>query len=111
MVWTFVLYLRSTFCHFLSYFIYIYCLAKALISLALVLHKNIPLEQYLKQVKRMSGKMPKSLTIRLSKLYLDAMDRMIERGLYGSKSEMVREALRLFFEKHGDNLWTAPNGT
>lgn len=53
----------------------------------------------------MSGKMQESLTMRLSKLYLDAMDRMIEAGLYGGKSEIVREALRLFFEKHGEKLW------
>ena len=53
----------------------------------------------------MSGKMQESLTIRLSRLYLDAMDRMIKKGLYGSKSEIVREALRLFFEKYGERLW------
>lgn len=53
----------------------------------------------------MPGKMQESLTIRLSRLYLDAMDRMIERGLYGSKSEIVREALRLFFEKYGEKIW------
>ncbi|GAG78166.1 unnamed protein product, partial [marine sediment metagenome] len=34
-------------------------------------------------------------------LYLDAMERMIDAGLYSSKSEIVREALRAFFEKHG----------
>jgi len=49
--------------------------------------------------------MQESLTVRLSKLYLDAMDRMIERGLYGSKSEIIREALRMFFEKYGEKIW------
>lgn len=53
----------------------------------------------------MPGNMQESLTLRLSRLYLDAMERMIEAGLYGSKSEIVREALRLFFEKHGEKLW------
>ena len=53
----------------------------------------------------MPKKMQESLTIRLSRLYLTAMDRMIEGGLYGSKSEIVREALRIFFEKHGERLW------
>jgi len=53
----------------------------------------------------MSGKMQESLTVRLSKLYLDAMDRMVERGLYGSKSEIIREALRMFFEKYGEKIW------
>lgn len=56
-------------------------------------------------MKNMSGKMRESLTIRLSRLYLDAMNRMIERGLYGSKSEIVREALRMFFEKYGEKIW------
>jgi len=53
----------------------------------------------------MPGKTQESLTIRLSRLYLDAVERMIERGLYSSKSEMVRESLRLFFEKYGEKLW------
>jgi len=53
----------------------------------------------------MSRRMQESLTVRLSRLYLDAMDRMIERGLYGSKSEIIREALRLFFEKYGEKIW------
>ena len=38
-------------------------------------------------------------------MYLDAMERMIDRGLYSGKSEIVREALRLFFEKYGERLW------
>lgn len=53
----------------------------------------------------MPGKMQESLTMRLSKLYLDAMDRIINAGLYSSKSEIIREALRLFFEKQGEKLW------
>ena len=53
----------------------------------------------------MPGKMQESLTIRLSRLYLDAMERMIDAGLYGGKSEIVRESLRLFFEKYGEKLW------
>jgi len=52
----------------------------------------------------MPKNMSLSLTLRLSSIYLDAMDRMIETGLYGSKSEIVREALRIFFEKHGEKL-------
>jgi len=51
------------------------------------------------------GKMQESLTIRLSELYLSGMDNMIDKGLYGSKSEIVREALRDFFEKHGEKIW------
>ena len=55
-------------------------------------------------------RMQESLTIRLSKLYLEAMDRMIERGLYGSKSEIIRDALRLFFEKYGEKIWKEGEG-
>ena len=55
-------------------------------------------------------RMQESLTIRLSKLYLEAMDRMIEKGLYGSKSEIIREALRLFFEKYGEKIWKEGEG-
>jgi len=46
-----------------------------------------------------------SLTIRLSDAYLKLMDKLIERGVYGSKSEIVREALRLLFEKYGFKIW------
>jgi len=53
----------------------------------------------------MPGKMHKSLTIRLSKLYLNGMENMIEKGVYGSKSEIVREALRMLFEKYGEKIW------
>ncbi len=53
----------------------------------------------------MPGKMQESLTLRLSRLYLDAMERMIDAGLYSGKSEIVREALREFFEKYGEKLW------
>jgi len=46
-----------------------------------------------------------SLTVRLSETYLELMDRLIERGVYGSKSEIVRDALRLLFEKYGFKIW------
>ncbi|GAH59204.1 unnamed protein product [marine sediment metagenome] len=52
----------------------------------------------------MPGKMQESLTMRLSKMYLDALDRLVDSGLYSSKSEIIREALRLFFEKQGERL-------
>jgi len=45
------------------------------------------------------------LTVRLSDAYLDIMDKLIEKGVYGSKSEIVREALRLLFEKYGVKIW------
>ncbi len=49
--------------------------------------------------------MKQSLTIRLSDAYLEIMDKLIEKGIYGSKSEIVREALRLLFEKYGVKIW------
>ena len=49
--------------------------------------------------------MRRSLTVRLSDAYLDIMDQLIEKGVYGSKSEIVREALRLLFEKYGVKMW------
>jgi len=33
------------------------------------------------------------------------MDKLIEKGVYGSKSEIVREALRLLFEKYEVKIW------
>ena len=53
----------------------------------------------------MPRNMQESLTIRLSRLYLDNMEHMIEAGLYSGKSEIVREALREFFEKREMRLW------
>lgn len=77
----------------------------ALISIAVLLHRHNCFSANHSEVRPIPGKMQESLTMRLSKLYLDAMNRMIDSGLYGSKSEIVREALRLFFEKHGEKLW------
>ena len=53
----------------------------------------------------MPRRMDESLTIRLSKVYLDLMDKMIKKGVYSSKSEIIREALRMFFEKYGEKVW------
>lgn len=49
--------------------------------------------------------MKQSLTVRLSDAYLDQMDILIDKGVYGSKSEIVREALRHLFEKYGVKIW------
>ena len=53
----------------------------------------------------MPRRMEESLTIRLSKIYIDLMDKMVKKGVYGSKSEIIREALRLLFEKYGEKIW------
>ena len=45
------------------------------------------------------SEMQESLTIRLSRIYLDGMDKMLSKGIYGTKSEIVRESLRMFFAK------------
>lgn len=59
-----------------------------------------------REMGEMPGKMQESLSIRLSKLYLDVMDHLIENGIYHSKSEIIREALRLFYDKQGVQLLT-----
>jgi len=46
-----------------------------------------------------------SLTIRLSKAYLDIMEKLLEKGVYSSKGEIVRDALRMLFEKYGEKIW------
>jgi len=33
------------------------------------------------------------------------MERLIEKGVYGSRSEIVRDALRILFEKYGEKIW------
>lgn len=53
----------------------------------------------------MSRSLKVSLTIRLSKAYLDIMEKLIDRGVYGSRSEVVRDALRMLFEKYGEKIW------
>ena len=53
----------------------------------------------------MSEGLKLSLTIRLSKAYLEVMEKMIDKGVYASKGEIVRDALRLLFEKYGEKIW------
>lgn len=45
------------------------------------------------------------MTVRLSDAYVVRIDKLIDRGVYGSKSEIVREALRLLFEKYEVKIW------
>jgi Arc/MetJ-type ribon-helix-helix transcriptional regulator len=33
------------------------------------------------------------------------MEKLIDRGVYGSRSEVVRDALRMLFEKYGEKIW------
>lgn len=41
------------------------------------------------------------ITIRLTKRYMQLLNELIERGVYNSRNEAVRDALRLLFEHHG----------
>ena len=36
--------------------------------------------------------------------YLDAIDMLLEKGIYASKGEIVQEGLRYIFEKNGIKL-------
>ena len=44
------------------------------------------------------------ITIRLTKKYMDLLDKLVDKGAYTSKNEAIRAALRLLFEKHDLNL-------
>ncbi|MCW4022947.1 MAG: ribbon-helix-helix protein, CopG family [Candidatus Bathyarchaeota archaeon] len=53
----------------------------------------------------MSKGLKLSLTIRLTKAYAETMEELINKGVYASKGEIVRDALRLLFEKYGEKIW------
>ena len=52
----------------------------------------------------MKGSFNETLGVRLSKTYLEAIDIILEKGIYASKGEIVRERLRYIFEKNKLNL-------
>jgi Arc/MetJ-type ribon-helix-helix transcriptional regulator len=41
------------------------------------------------------------ITIRLTKRYLDLLNTLIEKGVYNSRNEAIRDALRIMYEYHG----------
>lgn len=41
------------------------------------------------------------ITIRLTQRYLQLLEELVKRGVYNSRNEAVRAALRLLFEHHG----------
>ena len=41
------------------------------------------------------------ITIRLTKRYLDLLNMLIEKGVYNSRNEAIRDALRIMYEYHG----------
>ena len=47
------------------------------------------------------------ITIRLTKRYLDLLNLLVEKGIYNSRNEAIRDALRIMYEYHG--LKVSPN--
>ncbi|MCL4429249.1 MAG: ribbon-helix-helix domain-containing protein [Chloroflexi bacterium] len=47
------------------------------------------------------GNKRERITIRLTKRYLDLLNLLIERGVYNSRNEAIRDALRIMYEYHG----------
>jgi Arc/MetJ-type ribon-helix-helix transcriptional regulator len=41
------------------------------------------------------------ITIRLTKRYLDLLNLLIEKGVYNSRNEAIRDGLRILYEYHG----------
>jgi len=41
------------------------------------------------------------ITIRLTKRHMDFLQELVNRGVYNSRNEAIRAALRLLFEHHG----------
>lgn len=50
----------------------------------------------------------KRLSLTLIQVYVDALDRLVEAGIYLDHQVAIREALRLLFKHHGMELFTAP---
>ena len=47
------------------------------------------------------GNKRERITIRLTKRYLDLLNLLIEKGVYNSRNEAIRDALRIMYEFHG----------
>lgn len=41
------------------------------------------------------------ITVRLTKRYMTLLEELVERGVYNSRNEAIRDALRSLFEHHG----------
>jgi len=48
------------------------------------------------------------VTVWMTKAYVDALDHLVEEGLYISRGEGILEGIRLFLGSHGINLKRAP---
>jgi Arc/MetJ-type ribon-helix-helix transcriptional regulator len=47
------------------------------------------------------GNKRERITIRLTKRYLDLLNTLIDKGVYNSRNEAIRDALRIMYEYHG----------
>jgi Arc/MetJ-type ribon-helix-helix transcriptional regulator len=47
------------------------------------------------------GNKRERITIRLTKRCLDLLNLLIEKGVYNSRNEAIRDALRILYEYHG----------
>lgn len=47
------------------------------------------------------GNKRERITIRLTRRYLDLLNTLIEKGVYNSRNEAIRDALRIMYEYHG----------
>ena len=56
----------------------------------------------------MSDKAKTRVSVTLTKAYLDALDRLVEEGIYLSKGEIVLEALRLHLRQQGIEPFARP---
>ena len=51
------------------------------------------------------------ITIRLTKRYLELLNMLIEKGVYNSRNEAIRDALRILYEYHGLKVSPARKST
>ena len=59
----------------------------------------------------MSARMKERLTIRITKKYMQCLDRLVEAGVYNSRNAAIRDALRMLFEHYGFKLLEEDNIT
>ena len=56
----------------------------------------------------MSDKAKTRVSVTLTKAYLDALDRLVEEGIYLSKGEIILEALRSLLRQQGMEPFARP---
>lgn len=52
----------------------------------------------------MSESKRERITIRLTARYMQLIDELVERGVYNSRNEAIRDAIRLLFERYNLKL-------